>query len=77
MSDNETQTLEEIRKVVEETKGQVRDVWHILNGTNGALGLSQKVAVMWRAHVILLVSISALLSSVGTAAVLKMLGLLK
>lgn len=77
MSEHEESTLEVIRATVEETKGQVRDIWCILNGTNGNLGLSQKVAVMWRAHVVVMCAITGLLSSAGTAAVLKALGLLK
>jgi hypothetical protein len=77
MSEHEESTLEVIRSTVEETKGQVRDIWQILNGANGSLGITQKVAVMWRAHVVIMCSISALVSAVGTASVLKVLGLLK
>ena len=77
MSEGETLKLDEIAESVAEVKGQVRDIWHILNGRDGSLGMSQKVAVLWRAHVLVVFAIGALGGSVCTALVLKTLGLLR
>ena len=77
MSEVETIKLDEIKTDVSEIKGQVRDIWHVLNGSEGSLGMSQKLAIIWRMHAWLIAAISALGGSVATAMVLKVFGLLK
>lgn len=60
-----------------EIKGQVRDIWNSLNGKDGKLGVTQKVAVMWAMHIWVALATGGLMGSVSTAMVLKAFGLLK
>jgi hypothetical protein len=77
MSEVETIKLDEIKSDVSEIKGQVRDIWHVLNGHEGALGMSQKLAIIWRMHAWVIAGVSAFGGSVATAMVMKTFGLLK
>ena len=61
MSDNKMDALAD----------KVEDHHTTLYGEGGNLGVSQKTAIMWRAHVWILCTLSALASSVLTAAVLR------
>lgn len=65
MSDTEEQQIRElIDKVDHLTK--------LIEGRDGTLGLASKVNIMWRAHVWLLCTFSAIVGSGLTAAVLRM-----
>jgi hypothetical protein len=63
--------------VLLEVQGQVRDIWCLLNGKDGRLGLSQKVAIMWAAHLWVALASGGLAGSIITAFTLKCFGLLK
>ncbi len=62
---------------LEEIKQQLSDIWCCLNGKDGKLGLSQKVAIMWGMHLWVAYALGTLSGGVVTAFVLQAFGLLK
>ena len=51
---------------ISEIRRQVRAIFEMLQGKDGGLGLSQKVAIMWRIHAWLLCTASACMGGVFT-----------
>ena len=49
--------------------------WRILNGVDGKLGLSQKVAILWSGHILVATAFGTLIGSILTALVLKWNGI--
>lgn len=62
---------------LDQIQKDVTAIFEILNGAAGTLGMSQKVAIMWRAHVWLVFFLGNLSGSVVIAVILKSLGLIK
>jgi hypothetical protein len=56
------------------TTDTVNSIWNLLNGSDGRLGLSQKVAVLWSAHIWVACTGSAAMGSLAMYATLKALG---
>ena len=59
--------LDRIAEQMEHHTDQFEKVEHVLFGVDGDLGLTQRVAVMWRIHVWILCTISAACGSIMTA----------
>lgn len=59
----------EEHSILDSMKAQLKAIFDILQGQEGNLGLSQKVAVMWRAHVWVFCTLSAAAGAIFLAVI--------
>lgn len=61
------------QKQITELIAKVDHLTSLIEGRDGSLGLASKVSIMWRAHVWLLCTFSAIVGSGMTALVLRVM----